>query len=115
MAAETIRSESTPARGTPDASPRSSAFAYAKKRILLLVMERLDFTAVMQLEKNELDRQLRQIVAELLMEEQIEFDGPEHDLINLVVGEITDRRAKIQNKKVESGATRPWLRLGKRS
>lgn len=116
MAAETIRFESTPTRETPGALSHGDAFGYAKEPIPPLVMERLDLPVVMQVPDDELPSQIGEIVSEILLDLQVRLNGPEHDqMLNLVTGDIMDRRTKEQNKKVESGAARPWASLGKRS
>lgn len=116
MVAETIRSESTPSRETPGAFSQSDAFEHAKERIPPLVMERLDLTRVMQAPGDELPSQIGEVVSEILLDLQVRLNGPEHDqMLKFVIGDIMDRRTKVQNKKVESGAARPWASLGNRS
>lgn len=114
MAAETIRSESSPTRETPGALSYGDAFGYAKERIPTLVLERLDLPIVMQVPGDELPSQIGEIVTEILLDLQVRLNGPEHgQILNLVIGDIMAGRTKVQNKKVESGpqgSGRVWAR-----
>jgi pilus assembly protein CpaF len=53
----------------------------AKSKIQPLVMERLDLSAASQLPRRELAFQVGEIVTELLQEEQIRLNGPEHQAV----------------------------------
>jgi pilus assembly protein CpaF len=63
------------------AAPHTGTVDSAKSRIQPLVMERLDLTAASQLPRRELAYQVGEIVTELLQEEQIRLNGPEHQAV----------------------------------
>jgi pilus assembly protein CpaF len=62
-------------------APHTATVESAKSRIQPLVMERLDLTAASQLPRRELAYQVGEIVTELLQEEQIRLNGPEHQAV----------------------------------
>jgi len=64
-----------------EAAPHTATVESAKSRIQPLVMERLDLTAASQLPRRELAYQVGEIVTELLQEEQIRLNGPEHQAV----------------------------------
>ena len=64
-----------------EAAPHTATVERAKSRIQPLVMERLDLTAASQLPRRELAYQVGEIVTELLQEEQIRLNGPEHQAV----------------------------------
>jgi len=64
-----------------EVAPHTATVESAKSRIQPLVMERLDLTAASQLPRRELAYQVGEIVTELLQEEQIRLNGPEHQAV----------------------------------
>ena len=70
-----------PNRNAANAASHSGAVETAKERIQPLVMERLDLAAASQLPRDELSQQVGEIVTELLAEEQIRLNGPEHNQV----------------------------------
>jgi len=64
-----------------EAAPHTATVESAKSRIQPHVMERLDLTAASQLPRRELAYQVGEIVTELLQEEQIRLNGPEHQAV----------------------------------
>ncbi len=64
-----------------EAAPHTATVESAKSRVQPLVMERLDLTAASQLPRRELAYQVGEIVTELLQEEQIRLNGPEHQAV----------------------------------
>ncbi len=76
-------------RKAANAASHSGAVEAAKERIQPLVMERLDLAAASQLPRDELSQQVGEIVTELLAEEQIRLNGPEHSqVIDLLLDDM---------------------------
>lgn len=117
MAVEPIRSQSTSIRDAPGESSNGDEFEHAKELLMPLLIERLDLPMVMQLPSDELSPQIVEVVTEILLDLQVQLKGPEHDeIVRLMVGDLMDRRAKIQDKKFASGSGRnSRTSMGKRS
>ena len=64
-----------------EAASNKATVETAKSKIQPLVMERLDLSAASQLPRRELAFQVGEIVTELLQEEQIRLNGPEHQAV----------------------------------
>ncbi len=75
---ETARSKESAAA---EAAANKATVEIAKSKIQPLVMERLDLSAASQLPRRELAFQVGEIVTELLQEEQIRLNGPEHQAV----------------------------------
>jgi pilus assembly protein CpaF len=67
--------------GAAETSSHKATVENAKSKIQPLVMERLDLSAASQLPRRELAFQVGEIVTELLQEEQIRLNGPEHQAV----------------------------------
>lgn len=70
-------------------SSYSQAADTAKQKIQPMVMDRLDISAASQLPRDELSRQLRDIVIEILTEQKIRLNGPEQaNVVDLLLDDM---------------------------
>jgi pilus assembly protein CpaF len=80
---EALPGATTPPEGHPKGKPtsRSPVVAAAKSRVHPLVMERLDVSAASQLPRDDLTRQIGEIVREIVLDEKLNLNAPEQQAI----------------------------------
>src|SRR3546814_21102339 len=74
---------STPPEGQPKGTvtSHSRVVTAAKARVHPLVMERLDVSAASQLPRDDLTRQIGEIVREIVLDEKLNLNAPEQQAI----------------------------------
>jgi pilus assembly protein CpaF len=88
---EARRGSATPPEGHPkgSATSHSPVVAAAKSRVHPLVMERLDVSAASQLPRDDLTRQIGEIVREIVLDEKLNLNAPEQQaIVNIMLDDM---------------------------